>query len=59
MAIQFTPEEEQRLQAIVKAGGYPSVGEALTSQGARRPLVSPLLRPRRRITRTKFSFERP
>lgn len=29
MAIQLTPEQEQRIQAIVNAGAYPSVREAL------------------------------
>jgi len=29
MAIQLTPEQEQRIQAIVKAGAYPSAEEAL------------------------------
>jgi Arc/MetJ-type ribon-helix-helix transcriptional regulator len=31
MAIQLTPEQEQRLQAIVKEGGYPSVDDALNA----------------------------
>jgi len=31
MPIQLTPEQEQHLQAIVKAGGYPSVDEALNA----------------------------
>jgi len=29
MAIQLTPEQEQRIQAIVNAGAYPSAQEAL------------------------------
>lgn len=29
MAIQLTPEQEQRLQAVVTAGGYASPEEAL------------------------------
>lgn len=29
MAIQLTPEQEQRLQAIVATGAYPSVKDAL------------------------------
>jgi Arc/MetJ-type ribon-helix-helix transcriptional regulator len=29
MAIQLTPEQEQRIQAIVNAGAYPSAEEAL------------------------------
>ena len=29
MAIQLTPEQEQRIQAVVNAGGYPSAEEAL------------------------------
>ena len=29
MAIQLTPEEEQRIEAIVKTGAYPSAKEAL------------------------------
>jgi Arc/MetJ-type ribon-helix-helix transcriptional regulator len=29
VAIQLTPEQEQRIQAIVKAGAYPSAEEAL------------------------------
>ena len=29
MAIQLTPEQEQRIQAVVKAGAYPSTEEAL------------------------------
>jgi Arc/MetJ-type ribon-helix-helix transcriptional regulator len=31
MAIQLTLDQEQRLQAIVNAGGYPSVDEALSA----------------------------
>ncbi len=31
MAIQLTPEQEQRLQAVVKAGGYASPEEALNA----------------------------
>ena len=29
MAIQLTPEQEQRIQAVVDAGAYPSTEEAL------------------------------
>lgn len=29
MAIQLTPEQEQRIQAVVRAGAYPSTEEAL------------------------------
>ena len=29
MAMQLTPEQEQRIQAIVNAGAYPSAEEAL------------------------------
>ena len=29
MAIQLTPEQEQRIQAVVNAGAYPSAEEAL------------------------------
>lgn len=29
MAIQLTPDQEKRIQAIVNAGGYPSAEEAL------------------------------
>lgn len=29
MAIQLTPDQERRIQAIVKAGAYPSAEEAL------------------------------
>ncbi len=29
MAIQLTPDQEQRIQAIVSAGAYPSAEEAL------------------------------
>ena len=29
MATQLTPEQEQRIQAVVKAGAYPSAEEAL------------------------------
>ena len=29
MAIHLTPEQEQRIQAVVKAGAYPSAEEAL------------------------------
>ena len=29
MAIQLTPEPEQRIQAVVKADAYPSAHEAL------------------------------
>jgi len=29
MAIQLTPEQKQRIQAIVKSGAYPSAQEAL------------------------------
>jgi Arc/MetJ-type ribon-helix-helix transcriptional regulator len=29
MAIQLTPEQEQRIQAVVNAGAYPSAHEAL------------------------------
>src|SRR5690242_13881549 len=29
MAIQLTPEQEERIQAVVKAGAYPSAEEAL------------------------------
>jgi Arc/MetJ-type ribon-helix-helix transcriptional regulator len=29
MAIQLTPEQQQRIQAVVRAGAYPSVAEAL------------------------------
>jgi len=29
MAIQLTPDQEQRIQAIVSAGAYPSTEEAL------------------------------
>ncbi len=29
MAIQLTPEQEQRIEAIVSTGAYPSVREAL------------------------------
>ena len=29
MAIQLTPEQEQRIQAVVSAGAYPSPEEAL------------------------------
>ena len=29
MASQLTPEQEQRIQAVVKAGAYPSTEEAL------------------------------
>jgi Arc/MetJ-type ribon-helix-helix transcriptional regulator len=29
MAIQLTPEQEQRIQAVVKTGAYPSAQEAL------------------------------
>ena len=29
MAIQLTPEQEQRIQAIVNTGAYPSAQEAL------------------------------
>jgi Arc/MetJ-type ribon-helix-helix transcriptional regulator len=29
MAIQLTPEQEQRIQAVVNAGAYPSTQEAL------------------------------
>ena len=29
MAIQLTPDQEQRIQAIVNAGAYPSTEEAL------------------------------
>jgi hypothetical protein len=29
MAIQLTPEQEQRIHAIVKSGAYPSAEEAL------------------------------
>ncbi len=29
MAIQLTPEQERRIQAIVNAGAYPSAREAL------------------------------
>jgi len=29
MAIQLTPEQEERIQAIVNAGAYPSAREAL------------------------------
>jgi Arc/MetJ-type ribon-helix-helix transcriptional regulator len=29
MAIQLTPEQEQRIQAVVKTGAYPSPEEAL------------------------------
>lgn len=29
MAIQLTPEQEQRIQAVVKAGAYDSTEEAL------------------------------
>jgi Arc/MetJ-type ribon-helix-helix transcriptional regulator len=29
MAVQLTPEQEQRIQAMVTAGAYPSVREAL------------------------------
>jgi Arc/MetJ-type ribon-helix-helix transcriptional regulator len=29
MAIQLTPEQEQRIQAVVSAGAYPSTKEAL------------------------------
>ncbi len=29
MAIQLTPEQEQRIQAVVNAGAYPSTEEAL------------------------------
>jgi Arc/MetJ-type ribon-helix-helix transcriptional regulator len=31
MAIRLTPEQEQRLQAVVKAGGYTSTEEALNA----------------------------
>jgi Arc/MetJ-type ribon-helix-helix transcriptional regulator len=31
MAIQLTPEQEQRIQAIVNAGAYPSAEEALNA----------------------------
>jgi hypothetical protein len=31
MAIQLTPEQEQRLQAIVKAGAYTTTEEALNA----------------------------
>lgn len=31
MAIQLTPEQEQRIQAVVKAGAYPSAEEALNA----------------------------
>lgn len=29
MAMQLTPEQEERLQAVVKTGAYPSTEEAL------------------------------
>ena len=29
MSIQLTPEQERRVQAVVKAGAYPSATEAL------------------------------
>jgi Arc/MetJ-type ribon-helix-helix transcriptional regulator len=29
MAMQLTPEQEERIQAVVKTGAYPSVEEAL------------------------------
>ena len=29
MALQLTPEQEQRIQAVVNAGAYPSAREAL------------------------------
>jgi Arc/MetJ-type ribon-helix-helix transcriptional regulator len=29
MAIQLTPEQEQRIQAVVSSGAYPSAREAL------------------------------
>jgi Arc/MetJ-type ribon-helix-helix transcriptional regulator len=29
MAMQLTPEQEQRIQAVVNAGAYPSAHEAL------------------------------
>jgi Arc/MetJ-type ribon-helix-helix transcriptional regulator len=29
VAIQLTPEQEQRIQAVVNAGAYPSLEEAL------------------------------
>jgi len=31
MPMQLTPEQEHRLQAIVNAGAYSSVGDALTA----------------------------
>ena len=31
MAIQLTPEQEQRIQAVVNAGAYPSAEEALNA----------------------------
>jgi len=29
MALQLTPEQEQRIQAVVNAGAYPSAEDAL------------------------------
>ena len=34
MAIQLTPEQEQRIQAVVNAGAYPSTEEPLDAAAA-------------------------
>ena len=40
MAIQLTPEQEQRIQAIVNAGAYPTAREALDAAVAAVELVA-------------------
>ena len=40
MAIQLTPEQEQRIQAIVSAGAYPSAQEALDAAVAAVEIVA-------------------
>jgi Arc/MetJ-type ribon-helix-helix transcriptional regulator len=40
MPIQLTPEQEQRIQAIVKAGAYPSAREALDAAVAAVEIVA-------------------
>lgn len=40
MAIQRTPDQEQRIQAIVNAGAYPSAREALDATVASVEIVA-------------------
>ena len=40
MAIHLTPEREQRIQAMVDAGAYPAVGQALDAVAKPRATMS-------------------